>query len=346
MTWTSKKHYNFNATKLSNSLDDVHAYGIADSKLYTADNAENLSKIKFITRIPNSNKQVTTAIKAALDLNDWVILDDKNRYHVIETEHIGIKQRWVIVYSTAANGRAQKRIEKKIQAEATAFNAQVKAFNKQKYTSKDDLTSVILSAVQKLRFHAAEFNIETLKVKGSLNTSVSYKATATLAVQFDKKQEYIEAKSCYVIGSNADAGELSAIEVLAKYKNQNSTIENMGFRFLKDPLFFASSLFVKLPRRIEALIFIMTLSLLVYSIAQKKLRDILQEKNISIPDQLNKPTQKPTIRWVFQLLTGINVVYVTVAGVTKKIIEGINLIKSNIIMLFDASVRKIYGFQT
>ena len=40
-----------------------------------------------------------------------------------------------IVYSTAANGRAQKRIEKKIQAEATAFNAQVKAFNKQKYTS-------------------------------------------------------------------------------------------------------------------------------------------------------------------------------------------------------------------
>ena len=75
--------------------------------------------------------------------------------------------------------------------------------------------------------------------------------------------------SCYVIGSNADAGELIAIEVLAKYKNQNSTIENMGFRFVKDLLFFVSSLFVK-PRRIEALILIMTLSLLVYSIVQKK----------------------------------------------------------------------------
>jgi hypothetical protein len=52
-----------------------------------------------------------------------------------------------------------------------------------------------------------------------------------------------------VIGSNADAGELIAIEVLAKYKNQNSTIENMEFRFVKDLLFFVSSLFVKLPRR-------------------------------------------------------------------------------------------------
>jgi len=116
--------------------------------------------------------------------------------------------------------------------------------------------------------------------------------------------------------------------------------------FLKDPLFFTSSLFLKLPRRIEALIFIMTLSLLVYSIAQRKLRNILQEKKLTIPNQLNKPTQKPTLKWVFQLLKGINIVYVTIEGVTKRIVEGINEIKYKIIELFGDSIRQIYGLQT
>ena len=40
-----------------------------------------------------------------------------------------------------------------------------------------------------------------------------------------------------------------------------------GFRFLKDPLFFASSLFLKNPKRIMALLMVMLLSLLVYGIA-------------------------------------------------------------------------------
>ena len=75
---------------------------------------------------------------------------------------------------------------------------------------------------------------------------------------------------------------------------QNKSIENMGFRFLKDPSFFAASLFVKLPRRIEALLFIMTLSLLVYSIAQRKIRNCLKEGNETLPDQLKKPTNNPT----------------------------------------------------
>ena len=98
----------------------------------------------------------------------------------------------------------------------------------------------------------------------------------------------------------------------------------MGFRFLKDPSFFTSSLFVKLPRRIESLMFIMTLSLLVYSIAQRKLRNSLIENNSTLPDQLKKPTQTPTLKWIFKLLKGINVVYMSVDNKLKKIINGIS----------------------
>jgi transposase len=48
-----------------------------------------------------------------------------------------------------------------------------------------------------------------------------------------------------------------------------------GFRFLKDPLFFVSSLFVKKPTRIQGLLMVMTLALLVYAVAQRRLRQEL-----------------------------------------------------------------------
>ena len=45
-----------------------------------------------------------------------------------------------------------------------------------------------------------------------------------------------------------------------------------GFRFLKDPMVFVSSLFVKKPSRIQGLLLVMPLALLVYAVTQRRLR--------------------------------------------------------------------------
>ena len=45
-----------------------------------------------------------------------------------------------------------------------------------------------------------------------------------------------------------------------------------GVRFRKAQLFFVSSLFVKKSNRMEGLLMVMTLTLLVYSVAQRRLR--------------------------------------------------------------------------
>jgi transposase len=78
------------------------------------------------------------------------------------------------------------------------------------------------------------------------------------------------AKAGYVLGTNIDASEFSATEVIVAYKGQAQG--EGGCRFLKDPLFFVSSLFVKKPNRIEGLLRVMTLALRVYSVAQRRLR--------------------------------------------------------------------------
>jgi transposase len=49
---------------------------------------------------------------------------------------------------------------------------------------------------------------------------------------------------------------------------------------------------------------IMTLSLLVYSIAQRRMRASMEKANKTIPNQIYIPTAMPTLRWVFQCFEG------------------------------------------
>jgi transposase len=129
----------------------------------------------------------------------------------------------------------------------------------------------------------------------------------------------------FVLGTNPSASELSDTAVIAASKSQSRVEE--GFRFRKDPLFLVSSLFVKKPCRIQGLLMVMTLALLVYSVAQRRLHQRLVHLHETVPHQINQPTASPTLRWVFQLLDGIHRVRVTVQGQVHGLIEGLNNIQ-------------------
>ena len=58
-----------------------------------------------------------------------------------------------------------------------------------------------------------------------------------------------------------------------------------------------------------ALIMVMTLSLLIYSLAEMRVRRALSESNEHIWNQKNKPTQRPTIRWVCMIFEDVLLLY-------------------------------------
>ena len=62
----------------------------------------------------------------------------------------------------------------------------------------------------------------------------------------------------------------SAPEVMHASKAQSRA--EGGCRFLKDPLFFVSSLFVQKPCRMQGLLMVMTVALLVYAVTQRRWR--------------------------------------------------------------------------
>ena len=147
-------------------------------------------------------------------------------------------------------------------------------------------------------------------------------------------------KACFVLGTNIDASQLHEADVIAAYKGQ-AQVEG-GFRFLKDPLFFVSSLFVKKPSRIQGLLMVMTLALLVYAVAQRRLRQQLVRHHETLPNQIHQPTQRPTLRWAFQLLEGIHRVRVTVQGQVHDLLEGLTEVKIKVLRLFGEGVCRLY----
>jgi transposase len=124
-----------------------------------------------------------------------------------------------------------------------------------------------------------------------------------------ENQELIrqQQNSCgrFILATNIlDTIKLESEEILKIYKEQQST--ERGFRFIKDPLFFADSLFVKNPERVETMMMLMALCLLVYNLGQRQLRMSLKAQKATVKNQLNRPTESPTLRWIFQCFQGIH----------------------------------------
>jgi hypothetical protein len=134
-------------------------------------------------------------------------------------------------------------------------------------------------------------------------------------------------------------------EVLSGSPKKQSEVER-GFCFLKDPWFMADAVFLKTPRRIEALMMVMTLCLMVYNVGQHWLRQRLAAQGQTLPSQVGKPTAKPTLRWVFQLMEGVHVVRLgleQIQAMFQEHISHLDAVKQTIIRLFGTHAQAIYG---
>jgi transposase len=324
-------------------------YLVADAKLYHEDNAAHLAKLGFITRIPATLKLVSQVINQALQWDTWQPLDDQTRYQPLELCHYGMAQRWLVVSSQAALERAEATLNKAKQREQEAIHKQLFHLQAQRFSTSQAAQEALAALAKRWTYHRIEsYHLSEHKRyagKGRPTACTPLKAIAwQIQAQVRSDDETIayqkQVKACFVLGTNIAASELSDVEVIAAYKGQ-SHVEG-GFRFLKDPLFFVSSLFVKKPSRIEGLLMVMTLALLVYSVAQRRLRKQLAKHHKTVPNQINQPTPSPTLRWVFQLLEGIHRVRMTIQGQVHDLIEGLNDVQITILCLFGKEVCCLY----
>ena len=136
-----------------------------------------------------------------------------------------------------------------------------------------------------------------------------WQVEATVSLDAAALERAVRRQACFLVATKVlDSQVLPDQELIQTYKEQHSV--ERGFAFLKDPLFLASSVFVKKPERIVALGLVMVLGLLVYRLAEHRLREQVAATGQTVPNQLSKPTDRPTMRWIFQCFEGLDLLHI------------------------------------
>lgn len=329
-------------------------YYVADSALYSEKNVKEIhsSGQKFVTHVPSRLKDVQNLEST---VNKEHMADLKNGYRILEvwSNYGKVVQRWIIVYSNEAYKRERNILRRNIRKEREKITQELKALSKQVFSCEKDAIKAYEDIVRSSRYHKqASHNVEKSKKKQQRGRpkqgkeeAFEYRITGDIKYSKQKIKEVKKHKGFFVLATNElDEEKLSKEEILSYYKGQDRV--EKGFRFLKSPLCMAEAVFLKSQRRIVALSFVMCLCLLVYSIAQRKLREVIKAKDEPIPNQLGKPTKRPTIRWIYQIFQGIHVVYMKIHNQVKVQVTNLTDIHRHILELLGNQYQKIYYFST
>ena len=289
---------------------------VADSALYTAENISAMAGMKWITRVPLSLKEAQSKILEIIE-SEWQA-SGLAGYKIAERtrEYSNIKQRWLIRESEARKTASIKQINKQVKKQSENVKAALRKLSRQKFACQADAETAINQLSDSWKYHqiteidCQEKAIKKRKVRPKSATKPEtrgYQITGKIEI----RESVISAESIkasrFILATNIiDKNEGSQRQILSEYKAQQSN--ERGFRFLKDPLFFTSSVFVKKTERVEAIAMMMGVCLLVYNLAQRKLRQELESANESIRNQVKKFTNKPTMRWVFQMFQAVHLV--------------------------------------
>ncbi len=326
-------------------------YFVADSALYSEENLAVLEEVKWVTRVParvGLVKELEVAIPEGQmqesDLSGY-------RFQEMCVTYGGVRQRWVVVHSQAAEKRESKSLEKRISLEAKKIEREMRRLAKEEFASEEAARKAVARSGQRWKMHSVEFTCKSVPHYGrrgrpARDAEPAWVGWRIETWQIRQNEEAVEAARArcgkFVLATNElDDAALPAEEILRAYKGQGIGPER-GFRFLKDPMFFADSIFLKSPRRIMALIMVMGLALLIYALAEYKLRRALEERDETLPNQVGKPTKRLTMRRVFQMFEGIDVLVIHTSTTVERRITNLSDLHRRILRLLGPSVEKCY----
>jgi transposase len=290
--------------KLKNN-DDLM---VADAALYNAKNINLLSGMKWLCRVPLTILMAKELVSTLLT-SDFIASSLSGYYYCSRrVNYGGIEQRWLVVESSERKKSDLDKLEKRISKSKINASNQLKKLINTKFKSQQEAISIVNNLNKKLKYHQID-NIEYLesKSKNKKDPTYFYQVNASLSENINAIKIAYNKAGRFVLATNVlDEKHLGNDEMLSEYKAQQSC--ERGFGFIKDPLFFADSIFLKSPERIESMAMIMGLCLLVYTLAQREIRKALSASQSTIKNQLGKAINNPTMRLIFQRFQSIHLV--------------------------------------
>ncbi len=338
-------------TQLREAGEEASVY-VADNGVYSETNMKQLNQagVRWVSRVSGTMIQAKTLIQEGSE--SWHQSEDETvHWFSRELELPQGRERWVVVYTKASLQRAQSALQRQVSKAQTTWEQKCWHLGNRRFACEADARD---AAERELKAKPGwlDLHLDLVahpqyagKGRPSKDTSpVSHQWQIVTTFSLNQAQVAQEAfrNACWIVGTNVmEPTVLSDQQLIATYKGQDGA--ERGFRFLKDPLFLASSVFVKKPERIMALSFIMVLCLLVYRLAEVRLRARLAETQQTIPDQVHKPTAHPTMRWIFQCFEGIELLHVQTDAASLTVVLRLQPLHRLILALLGPLYEHIYN---
>lgn len=319
-----------------------------DAALFTEDNLGILGDLPWISRVPASIGEAIRLMQTqpnqqfepfpTSDLQDY-------RFSEVCTTYGGVPQRWIIVESQPRRAADLLKLDKKLEQQRQKQQKELDELGAQEFACEADGLKAAKAFEKKLKFHQLEdIEIEAKAHyqkrgrpnKNQVPSHYSFHILAKLKLNREVVQAHRTQAGRFIVATNMlDEQTWTSDKVVKEYKDQ--TCER-GFRFLKDPLFFVSRLFLKSPKRIMVLMMVMGLALLVYSLGQREVRQTLAASQGTLADQKGKQTSRPTLRWLLQCFLSVHLVWVDGVKTLIKLTEA----QKAILQFLSPNCRKYY----
>lgn len=293
---------------------------VADAGWYSAENVAQAEQegILFVTHVPATLSLCQELLAKGKEATFQPLKAGYEGY-VVERTYGGVAQRWLVVASEEAYTRARKTVMKQL---AKKTEEEMKGWEKlcrQAFACKADAEKAVQQFQKKCHYAQIESweRVEQPRyaqagrpMKNRLPESKLFFVSGILSFPLTCYRQELDRHALFILATNQlENDTLSPLDILESYQGQNRV--ERGFRFLKDPFFMLNTIFLKKVERVMAVMMVMTLCLVVYAALEYRIRQTLQENQLTIPDQKGRPTAKPTARWVFQLF--MDVVLLTIS---------------------------------
>jgi transposase len=228
------------------------------------------------------------------------------RYRAYEgtVELYGSLYRAIVVHSSTHDKRRHKRIERLLKKDRKQLELDCKQVTGTAYFCRKDAQTAGERLIRKSAsgYHRIEVNIEKV-AKYARGRPAKDKPRAVLSYEYQLSANIVEAPEkvaplrleagCFVLLTSLvhQQEQWSAPELLTLYKSQIGIEKN--FSFLKDPAI-VNSIFLKKAERIEVLGLVLLISLLIWRLMERSMRQYVETNDCSLPGWVKRLTKKPT----------------------------------------------------
>jgi transposase len=307
----------------------------------------------WVMRVPATVGEAKRRLEeVVVDPEELRPLAEGYRYTAFRTTYAEVEQRWLVIYSEAARERAAKHVDKRLLKQGEKERKAFDELRREAFHCPEDARRALASfrgTLRVLEVHGAEvverrhYQSAGKPAADAVPESVGYHLDGALAAPIALRERRLVRRSCFIVATNElDEGVLGDPEVLRAYKGQSGKVER-GFRFLKDPMFLASTLYLKRVERVEALLMVMTVCLLVYAALEHRIRRTLAEHEASVPDQKGKPTRRPTAKWVFELFTDVHLLTIATEKITRGLVLNLREELKRLLELMGPAYMELYS---